>query len=149
MKIHHLTSDEALPSLGSGPNGLTGAEAHRRLLEFGPNRVEKARREPLAVQFAREFTHFFALLLWVAAGLAFWADRQSPGQGMATLGWAIVGVIAVNSLFSFAQVYRAERALAALEKMLPHQITVLRDGTFALRPVAEIVPVTWLKLYCV
>ncbi len=47
MKIHHLTSEEALHSLGSGPNGLTAPEAHRRLLEFGPNRVEKARREPL------------------------------------------------------------------------------------------------------
>jgi calcium-translocating P-type ATPase len=140
MKIHHLTSDEAFHSLGSGPNGLTAAEAHRRLLEFGPNRIEKARRESLAIQFAREFIHLFALLLWVAAGLAFWADRQSPSQGMATLGWAIVGVIVVNSLFSFAQVYRAERALAALEKRLPHQITVLRNGAFALRPVADIVP---------
>jgi magnesium-transporting ATPase (P-type) len=140
MKIQHLNGDEALRSLGSGPGGLTADEARRRLLEFGPNRVERARREPLARQFAREFTHLFALLLWAAAALAFWADRRDPGQGMATLGWAIVGVILVNSLFSFAQVYRAERALDALERMLPHQVKVLRDGAFALSPAAELVP---------
>ena len=70
------------------------------------------------------------MILWVAAGLAFWADSKDPGQGMATLGLAIVGVIVVNGVFSFVQVYRAERALAALEKLLPHQVRVLRDGVF-------------------
>ncbi len=140
MKIHQLTGDEALRSLRSGPEGLTEAEARRRLLEFGPNRVEGPRRDPLVWQFAREFTHVFALLLWAAAALAFWAESQQPGQGMATLGWAIVGVIVVNSLFSFVQVYRAERALAALERLLPRQVKVLREGAFALRPAAELVP---------
>lgn len=45
MKLHHLTYDEALKSLWSGPGGLTSAKARRRLLEFGPNRVERPRRE--------------------------------------------------------------------------------------------------------
>ncbi len=38
------------------------------------------------------------------------------------------------------QVYRAERALSALEKLLPHQVRVLRSGAFELRPAAEVVP---------
>jgi magnesium-transporting ATPase (P-type) len=53
---------------------------------------------------------------------------------------AIVGVIVINGVFSFWQVYRAERSLAALEKLLPHQVSVLRDGTFVRLPVADLVP---------
>ena len=140
MKIHQLSVDDALRSLHARPEGLTSAEAQHRLQEFGPNQVERVRGEPLWLQFLKEFTHFFAVILWVAAALAFYADWNEPGQGMGALGGAIVGVIVVNSIFSFVQVYRAERALSALEKLLPHQVRVLRNGAFELRPAAELVP---------
>lgn len=140
MKIHQLTQDEALASLQSGPQGLSAEEARRRLLEFGPNQVVRARRESVLWRFIREFIHFFALILWLAAGLAFWADWKDPDQGMATLGFAIIGVIVVNGVFSFWQVFRAERALDALEKLLPHQVKVQRDGAFLEIPAAGLVP---------
>ena len=140
MKIHQLSVDDALRSLHGRPEGLTSAEAQHRLHDFGPNQVERVRGEPLWLQFLKEFTHFFAVILWVAAALAFCADWTEPGQGMGALGWAIVGVIVVNSTFSFVQVYRAEKALAALEKLLPHQVRVLRDGVFEKIPAAELVP---------
>jgi sodium/potassium-transporting ATPase subunit alpha len=128
MKIHQLSAEEALQSLHSGPAGLSGAEAERRSREFGPNRVERVRGTPLLVRFLKGLFHFFALILWVAAGLAFLAEWQDPGSGMATLGFAILGVILVNGLFSFWQEYRAEQAMAALQKLLPHQVKVIRDG---------------------
>ena len=140
MKIHQLSVDDALRSLHTRPEGLTSVEAQHRLQEFGPNQVERIRGEPLWLQFLKEFTHFFAVILWVAAALAFFADWNEPGQGMGALGGAIVGVIVINGVFSFWQVYRAERALSALEKLLPHQVRVLRDGAFELRPAAELVP---------
>jgi P-type E1-E2 ATPase len=59
---------------------------------------------------------------------------------MATLGFAIVGVIVVNGVFSFWQVYRADRALAAMEQLLPHQVKVLRDGVYSQIPAAGLVP---------
>ena len=46
----------------------------------------------------------------------------------------------MNGVFSFWQVYRAERALAALEKLLPHQVKVQRGGVFSQIPVAGLVP---------
>jgi len=140
MKIHELNAEEALSRLQSGPRGLSADQAAKRLLEFGPNQVVRARGESVLWQFTREFIHFFALILWLAACLAFWAHFQDPGQGMATLGFAIVGVIVVNGVFSFWQVYRAERALAALEKLLPHQVKVQRGGVFLQIPVAGLVP---------
>lgn len=140
MKIQQLTPDEALRSLQSRLQGISADEVKRRLQEFGPNRVVRERRKSVLRQFAKEFIHFFALILWLAAGLAFWAHWQDPEQGMATLGFAIIGVIVVNGVFSFWQVYRAERALDALEKLLPHEIKVLRDGVYAQIPAVGLVP---------
>jgi len=140
MRITHFTPDEAIGSLRSSPAGLSSPEARRRLAEYGPNRVEEAKGESLVLRFLHEFVHFFALILWLAAGLAFVADFYGPGQGMATLGWAIIGVIAINGFFSFWQEYRAERAIAALKRLLPHQATVLRDGATCRMPVEELVP---------
>ncbi len=59
---------------------------------------------------------------------------------MATLGVAIVGVIAVNGAFAFWQEARAERTVAALRALLPHEVTVLRDGTALRLPAADLVP---------
>ena len=140
MKIHQLTPDEALRSLQSGPAGLSADIARRRLTEFGPNQVVRTQRESVLRQFVQEFVHFFALILWLAAGLAFWAHWKDPGQGMATLGFAIIGVIVVNGVFSFWQAYRAERALDALEKLLPHVAKVLRNGGYAKIAAADLVP---------
>ncbi|MBI3610495.1 MAG: cation-transporting P-type ATPase [Nitrospirae bacterium] len=140
MKIHHLTVEEALNSLHSSPEGLPIAVASRRLSEFGPNRVEKLRAEPPVFRFLRGFTHFFAVILWFAAGLAFFAEWNDPGKGMAPLGLAILGVILINGLFSFWQEYRAEQAIAALQKILPHQVKALRNGKVSQIPAAELVP---------
>jgi magnesium-transporting ATPase (P-type) len=128
MRIDQLTAEQALASLGTTADGLSAAEASRRLGEFGPNEVQRVAHAPLLVRFLREFTHFFAVILWVAAALAAYAEARDPGQGMGTLAAAIVGVILINGVFSFWQEFRAERALAALEKLLPHRVKVIRDG---------------------
>ncbi|MGZ5052876.1 MAG: cation-translocating P-type ATPase, partial [Methylobacter sp.] len=140
MKIHQLSPDEALKSLNSGHDGLSHNEVVRRLSEFGPNRLDKVQGEPLGLVFIKQFIHFFALILWLAAGLAFFANYQQPGGGMDTLGYAILGVIVINGLFSFWQQFRAERAVAALEKLLPQSVKVLRDGKIGLILAADLVP---------
>jgi sodium/potassium-transporting ATPase subunit alpha len=140
MLIQQLPLDAAFATLRSGPAGLTGAEAHQRLHEFGPNRIERLPTVPLFLRFIRQFTHFFAVLLWVAALLAFVADAQMPGEGMATLAIAIVAVIVINGAFSFWQEYRAEATMAALQRLLPHQVRALRDGALIVIPTEDVVP---------
>jgi calcium-translocating P-type ATPase len=140
VHIARLDLDEALASLRTARHGLDAREAGRRAAEYGPNRVEGAKRAPAALRLARQFTHFFALILWVAAGLAFSAATFQPGQGMATLGAAIVGVIAVNGAFAFWQEARAERTAAALRALLPYEVTVLRDGAALRLPAGTLVP---------
>ncbi|MBI2370803.1 MAG: HAD-IC family P-type ATPase, partial [Deltaproteobacteria bacterium] len=128
-----LSGPDLLALLGSSAEGLTGAEAARRHQVCGPNRLEHVRRRPLALRLLEQFWSFFAVLLWVGGGFALLA-------GMPQLGWAIFAVIIVNGVFSFFQEYRAERAVEALQEMLPHEIAVMRDGGEARLPAAELVP---------
>ncbi len=111
---------DLLALLGSGLSGLDAGEAERRHRACGPNRLERVRPRHFLGRFLEQFWSFFAVLLWVAGAFAFLA-------GMRELGWAIFAVILVNGVFSFFQEYRAERAVEALQDMLPSEITVLRD----------------------
>ena len=77
MRIHQLTIDQALASLRSSAQGLDDDEARRRLSEFGPNRVEEMRTDPVWKRLAREFTHLFARILWIGAGLALCGSTTS------------------------------------------------------------------------
>ncbi len=128
-----LPVDEALAELGSGSDGLTAEEAQVRLHGVGPNAIPGARGPGPVRQLMAQMVHLFALMLWVAAVLAFVG-------GMPQLGWAIMAVVVINGVFSFAQEYRAERATRALSALLPEMATVIRDGRRSTIPAADLVP---------
>jgi Ca2+-transporting ATPase len=128
-----LPVDETLAELGSGSDGLTAEEAQVRLQRVGPNAIPGARGPGLVRQLLAQMVHLFALMLWVAAVLAFVG-------GMPQLGWAIIAVVLINGVFSFAQEYRAERATSALSALLPEMATVIRDGRRSAILAAELVP---------
>lgn len=134
LRVATLPADAVLQELGVNGEGLSHDEARVRLQRVGPNKLPQARGPSLPRQFAAQLVHFFALLLWVAAVLAF------VGR-MPQLGWAIIAVVVVvNGAFSFVQEYRAERATRALAALLPEAARVLRDGRKAQVPAGELVP---------
>jgi magnesium-transporting ATPase (P-type) len=114
--------EAAAPRGPSAPvDGLTSNLAAERLAADGPNEVPVLPPMPAWKRIAAQLFHFFALMLWVAGGLAILA-------GMPELGIAIFLVIVVNGLFSFAQEHRAERAAQRLQTLLPNRSIVRRDG---------------------
>ena len=124
MQIHSLPIRDVFTALHTSPQGLLEDEAARRLREFGPNALSPSRQISLGWKLLRQFTHFLALLLWIAAFLAYLASYLQPGEGMETLAHAIVAVIIIDALFSFFQEYKAERASAALHQLLPDRVKV-------------------------
>jgi Ca2+-transporting ATPase len=108
-------------ALGSTGGGLDASEAMSRLRAQGPNEIPKLRRRGVALQALAQVTHLMALLLWGAGALAF-------VSGMPELGWAIFAVVILNGAFGFWQEHRAERALQALEALVPARARVLREG---------------------
>ncbi len=138
--INRLSVEDALKRMESGCGGLTNDEAGRRLAEFGRNVLVQPDRYSAFRGLPRHFTHFLAVLLWIAAGLSFAAELMKPGEGMAMLGWAILGVIVINAVFAFLQEYKAERAVQALHLLLPDKSWVMRGGQTVEVARSEIVP---------
>jgi magnesium-transporting ATPase (P-type) len=112
--------------------GLRGADAAERLRRDGPNTLPVARGVSWARRLAGQLFHFFAMMLWAAAGLAAIA-------GLPQLSAAIVAVIVLNAVFAFAQERRAERAAEGLRDLLPRRARVMRDGSVIDIDAAELV----------
>jgi calcium-translocating P-type ATPase len=125
--------DLLMRDLRSSPRGLSGAEARRRLLQYGPNELRRRGGSKWPRELARQLTHPLALLLWIAAALSFAVGSQ-------TVAIAVLLVIALNALFALIQEMQAERAVEALAQFLPQRVTVLRDGTPGEILAAELVP---------
>lgn len=132
-RASRLASDDIFTELDVGPDGLSSSEAAFRLQHTGPNAIREARGPRASRQLLAQMVHLFALMLWAAAALAFIG-------GMPQLGWAIIAVVIINGVFSFAQEHRAERATQALSRLLPEMAWVLRDGHRSSVPTEELVP---------
>src|SRR6187549_1067416 len=111
-----------LRDLRASPEGLSSREAERRLVAYGSNELSRHGGSNWRRQLVQQLVHPLALLLWVAAALAF-------AGVSATLGGAIVAVVLLNALFAFVQERQAERAVETLKRYLPQHVTVIRDGT--------------------
>ena len=144
--IPSLTVKDALERLGSGHSGLSAVEARLRLERLGLNVLTAPGSYSPIRALVGQFTHFLAALLWMAALLAFAAHFMRPGEGMGTLGWAIVGVLVINAAFAFVQEYKAERAVEALHRLLPDTAWVIRDGQSVEISRSDIVPGDLLTL---
>ncbi|NUT47747.1 MAG: cation-transporting P-type ATPase, partial [Saccharothrix sp.] len=112
--------------------GLTSVEAARRRRVDGPNTLPTGGGAHPVVLLLKQFAHFFAVLLWVAAVLA-------QVAGMPALSVAIVLVVVLNGLFAFAQEYRADRAAQRLRDLMPARATVRRDGKPVVVDAADLV----------
>lgn len=140
MNINSLTIEEVFKNLVTSENGLSSEEAEKRLSEFGPNEIKEVKKVSLSIRFLKQFTHFLAILLWIGAGLAISSEYLHPGEGMFTLGVAIIGVIFINALFTFFQEYRTEKSIEKLKLLLPFYVKTIRGGKQSEIPARNIVP---------
>lgn len=132
-RIFELSLSQVFSALDTRAEGLTVEEVRARLQKFGLNKIEAAKKTPLIYRFFFNFTHLFAVLLWIASILSFVSK-------MPELGWAIIIVIIINGVFSFVQEYKAEKATEALKKLLPFYVKVLREGQTQEVLASEVVP---------
>ena len=139
-EFHAMSGEETLSALGSGPQGLTAAEAADRLVRYGPNELSGGRKiSPLKI-FLEQFKDFMVIILIIAAIISA-AIATAQGTTEEWLDAAVIMVIVViNATLGFVQTYRAEKTMQALKDMTAPLANVIRDGKEQSVPSKDLVP---------
>jgi magnesium-transporting ATPase (P-type) len=133
-------TSEVARTLGTDiEQGLTGAEAARRLAAHGPNALRAAPPVPAWRKLLAQFRDplVYLLLGAIAISLAAWAIEDGSGVPIDALVIAVI--VIVNAFIGYAQEARAENAVAALARMTAVTSSVLRDARVQRIPSAELV----------
>ena len=134
------STNEVLLSLGARPEGLTSAEASKRMARYGANLVVTTIRRGFIVKLARRLAEPLVAILLIAAAFS-----------GATGDWQSFIIIIIIVLFSITldmvQEQKAESAVDALKRSVAVKATVRRDGHIVELPVRDIVPGDVVELH--
>ena len=121
-------------------NGLTAAEAQRRLAHYGHNQLTPVTSLPSWMRFLHQFQNSQAYLLLAAILVSFLVWILEHSSGMPYEAIAILAILLMNAFFGFLQAEKADRTLAALRRMTPAEASVVRDGNLMRIEVRLLVP---------
>ncbi|HND53841.1 MAG TPA: HAD-IC family P-type ATPase, partial [Pirellulaceae bacterium] len=120
-------------SASSTETGLSAEAIERLRAQHGFNELAEAPGEPawkrLVAQFAELVIGILVAAAVISGLMGEWLDAV-----------AILAIVVLNGLLGFFQEERAERALAALQKLSSPMAKVLRDGRLENVPARELVP---------
>ena len=145
---HAWTAAETVSYFGGDRDrGLTSAEAHRRLAQYGHNMHHRAARTPVWMRFLAQFRDAQVYLLLAATAVSLLVWWMEHAQGLPYESLAIAAILLLNAAFGFLQEERADRALAALRRMTPAEASVIRDGQLQRIEASVLVPGDLLVLH--
>ncbi len=127
--LKSLSLDDLKKKLGFYPEGLTEAEAQKRLGQYGPNEIAE-KKTNLLLKFLSYFWGPIAWMIEIAAILSaliqHWPDF-----------FIIIVLLFSNALVGFWEEYQAGSAIAALKAKLAIKARVKRDGKWT-NPLARL-----------
>ena len=129
-----MEAEDVLIYLETNPmQGLTQAEAQRRLVEYGSNElIERDRKSPWRI-LGEQLIAIMVVILIIAAVI-------SALLGDYIDAVAIIVIVVLNAILGFTQEYRAEKAMAALKKLSVPTVKVRRDSHVQEISASELVP---------
>jgi H+-transporting ATPase len=133
-----LPMAEVEKKLGSSPEGLTQAEAQKRLKQYGPNEIEEKKTNPI-LKFLSYFWGPIPWMIEVAVVLS-GVVRHWPDF------FIILLLLVANAVVGFSEERQAGNAIDALKARLAVKARVKRDGKWAVPPVRELVPGDVIRL---
>ena len=128
--------DETLEALQSSREGLSTAEAQKRLDEYGHNELEEGQKRSLLAKFLDQFKDLMIIILLVAAALSV----VTEGSEGLTDALIILAVVILNAAFGVYQEGQAEAAIEALKDMSSQIARVRRNGHIVEIDSRELVP---------
>ena len=129
---------EVEKQLASSPDGLTEAEAQKRLIQYGPNEIA----EKKANELLKFLSYFWGPIPWMieAAVILSAAARHWPDFGIILL------LLLANAAVGFWEEHQAGNAIAALKATLAIKARVKRDGKWVNPAARELVPGDVIRL---
>jgi len=124
MTLHDAYSPDAptlLGTLGSCPEGLSPSQAEAIRRTAGYNELQARKKKGLLAKILESFAEPMVLILFAATLFSFFIGDWIEG-------FAILGVVAINTVVGLLQDAKAEKALDELRKMLSPTVRVLRQG---------------------
>ncbi len=130
-ELKSLPMPEVLKKLDSSPDGLSDAEAKKRLAADGPNEIAEKKDNP----FLKFLTYFWGPIPWMieAAVILSGVVRHWPDF------FIILVLLLSNAVVGFWEEHQAGNAIAALKKKLATTAKVKRDGKWIDPPAREVV----------
>lgn len=130
--LKSLPMPELQAKLGSSPDGLSQAEAQKRLIEYGPNEIEEKKTNA----FLKFLSYFWGPIPWMieAAVILSALDRHWPDFGI------ILTLLLANAVVGFWEDHQAGNAIAALKAKLAVKAQVKRDGKWINPAARDLVP---------
>ena len=136
--LKSLPMPELQAKLGSSPDGLSQAEAQKRLTQYGPNEIEEKKTNP----FLKFLTYFWGPIPWMieAAVILSAVARHWPDFAIILL------LLLANAVVGFWEEHQAGNAIAALKAKLAVKARVKRDGKWTTPEARELVPGDVIRL---
>jgi len=130
--LKSLPLPEVEKKLGSSPDGLSQAEAEKRLSQYGPNEIEEKKTNA----FLKFLSYFWGPIPWMieAAVILSAVDRHWPDFGI------ILTLLLANAVVGFWEEHQAGNAIAALKAKLAVKTQVKRDGKWTNPEARDLVP---------
>ena len=126
MKYYCEEKDLVISQLNSGENGLSEAEAERRLAENGKNKLKEPKKDSVIKQFFAQMADPMIIILLAAAAIS-GVLAIMQGESFADV-IIILFVVIVNAVLGVYQENKAEKAIEALQEMSAATSKVLRGG---------------------
>jgi len=128
-----VPAEKLVEQLGSSTEGLTTAEAGRRLRIYGPNRLRPAKRTDALTLLLAQFKSPLIIILLGAVILSFFLGEPVDAS-------IIIAIVLLSSVLGFWQEKRAANAVKSLLAIVRIEARVLRDGVERDVPAEEVVP---------
>ena len=138
MKTYCEEKEAVLAELDSSENGLSSAEAQKRLEAHGKNKLKEPAKESLIKRFFGQMADPMIIILLAAAAIS-GVLAVMQGESFADV-IIILAVVVVNAVLGVYQENKAEKAIEALQEMSAATSKVLRDGKLVTIHSEELVP---------
>lgn len=137
MKYYLESPESTLSEVKSSENGLSSAEAEKRLESFGKNKLKEGKKDSIIKQFFKQMADPMIIILLCAAAIS-GVLAVTQGESFADV-IIILAVVIVNAVLGVYQENKAEKAIEALQQMSAAQSRVIRDGKIAVIHSEDIV----------